>query len=112
MKKTRQSADEIALVETTLGSLEAAKALARGLVEERCAACCHIIPISSCYQWKGEIEEAEEVWLRCKTLRKRVKEVVEYIQHHHPYTVPEIVVTKAEVCHAEYYEWLKQCVEG
>jgi periplasmic divalent cation tolerance protein len=100
----------VIIVETTLGTTGEAKALARDLVEKRLAACCHLIPVSSCYRWQEKVEEAAEVLLRCKTVRKRAKEVVEYIRQHHSYAVPEIVVTRGEVCCKEYFEWLQRCI--
>lgn len=102
---------QILLLETTFASTGDAKKIARQLVENRLVACCHLIPISSWYRWEGKVEEAEEVLLRCKTSRKKLKDVVEYIQLNHPYAVPEIVVTDGTVASEKYYDWLKQSVE-
>lgn len=50
-------------VVTTVKRLEDAEELAKGLVEERLAACVQILgPVKSVYRWKGRLEEAEE-WL-------------------------------------------------
>uniref|UniRef100_A0A8C9D4Q3 CutA divalent cation tolerance homolog n=1 Tax=Panthera leo TaxID=9689 RepID=A0A8C9D4Q3_PANLE len=47
-----------------------AKEIARAVVEKRLAACVNLIPqITSIYEWKGELEEDNEVLMFCAPLR-------------------------------------------
>src|ERR1041385_2487533 len=52
----------MALVRTTVGSRDAADALARQLVNQGLAACCHVGEVRSTYKWKGTLVEEPE-WL-------------------------------------------------
>ena len=102
--------DTLVIIETTLGSLDTAQVLATKLIEEGSVACCHMIPITSCYRWQGKIEQAEEGLHRCKTVQERVEEVIVTIQKGHPYTVPEIIVTEATSVHQPYTKWVHEAV--
>ena len=96
------------IVETTCGSLNEAKAMARKLVEGRRVVCCHLFPITSCYRWQGAIEETEEVVVRCTTTKKRVEEVITFLKANHSYKVPAIIVTTAESRNKEYSDWVEK----
>ncbi|MFP4591208.1 MAG: divalent-cation tolerance protein CutA [Halobacteriales archaeon] len=69
---------------------EAAEDLARGLVEERLAACVNAIPCRSWYRWEGDVVEDDEVALVCKTTDARYPELRARIVERHPYDVPAI----------------------
>ncbi len=98
------------IIETTYAHRQDAIAVARALVDKRYAACCHLIPMTSCYRWQGVVEEAEEVTIRCKTTQERAKEVVRYITTTHPYAIPEIAVMTADSPHQEYRVWMEESV--
>ena len=52
------------IVFSTCASREEGKRIARGLVEERLAACVNVIDgIVSIYQWQGKVHEGDEVML-------------------------------------------------
>ena len=91
---------------TTLGSSDAAKALARALVEARLAACVQIMPIDSIYRWDGEIENAPERLLTCKIVAADFPAVEAAIRERHAYDVPEIVMTPIAAGHAPYLDWV------
>ena len=104
--------EECVIIETTVGALQDAQTLARALIDMRLVACCHLFSITSCYRWQGNVEEGEEVTIRCKTIMKRVEGVIEYLKANHPYKVPEIIVIKVESRNQEYSNWMKESVEG
>ena len=56
------------LVLTSLPDIEAARRIARDLVEARLAACVQIgAPVESLYHWQGRVETASEIPLAIKT---------------------------------------------
>ena len=58
------------VVLTTVGVVEKAEHLAKGLVERRLAACVNIVgPIRSIYRWQGAIEDQQEYLLVIKTTK-------------------------------------------
>ena len=83
----------VSIIYVTIGSVDEAQKIAHALVEEKLAACVHIIPkIESVYRWKGKIEEANESVLLVKTTEKHVERTIQTIRNLHSYEVPEILV--------------------
>jgi periplasmic divalent cation tolerance protein len=88
---------------------DAARALARGLVETRLAACVNIIAnIGSIYWWEGEIKDTAECQLQIKTTTNCLNNTFDYIKQNHPNDVPEILSITVEKGNEDYFEWVKQ----
>ena len=84
----------------------AAEKLARGLIEERLAACVNAIPgVKSFYRWQGKIETDTEIQLVIKTRSERFDELAAWISENHPYDVPEAVAIPAERVSEAYLAW-------
>ena len=83
-----------------------AAAFARGLVEQRLAACVNLVPLTSVYRWKGAVERAREVLLVVKTTAPRIAALEQRVRGTHPYECPELVVLAAEHVAAPYLRWL------
>ncbi len=97
---------------TTVYKESDANKIARELVERKLAACVSVFPAQSTYYWKGKIEEKQsEFMLIIKTLEEKISDVIEYLKHNHPYTVPEIVTIKAEA-HGKYVDWMVSYLLG
>ena len=80
------------LVLTSLPDLDAARRLARELVEARLAACVQIgAPVESLYHWRGKLETANEVPLAIKASAAAWPRLEAAIRKGHPYELPEIV---------------------
>ena len=94
------------VVSTTLSKAEEAEALARRIVESRLAACVQLAPVRSIYRWKGKVEAADETVLWIKTRLDRETELIDFLSAHHPYDVPEIMVTPITGIGAPYRQWL------
>ncbi len=94
------------VIMTTTGSREEARRLARGLVEERLAACVQMTPVDSVYEWKGEVQEDAEILLFIKTRRDRYADVEACLRRHHSYEVPEILAVPVEAGLADYLAWV------
>jgi periplasmic divalent cation tolerance protein len=98
---------EYILVHTTLPDDEAARALARVLVESNLAACVTVgAPVNSLYHWQGAIENAREVPLTAKTRADRYADVARAIAASHPYELPEIVAVPIIEGSADYLAWI------
>ena len=83
----------VAVVYSTIDSIQEARRIAHTLVEEKIVACVNIIPnIESVYRWKGSIENDEECVLIAKTTDVNVKKTIQTIKKLHPYELPDIIV--------------------
>lgn len=97
----------VRIVFCTIDSADAARKLARRLVEDRLAACVNIIEnVTSVYKWEGRIEEDAELLLVIKTRSGRLRELMERIGELHPYDVPEILCWPVQEGSRPYLDWV------
>lgn len=95
------------IVLTTLPTDADGAAFARGLVEERLAACVNLMaPMESIYRWDGNIETESERQLVIKTSRERVVALWERVRELHPYDVPEFLVVPIVDGNDAYLRWV------
>ena len=81
--------------------------MAKGLVEERLAACVNIVPkIESVFWWDGKIQHDEEALLIIKTTQLKVEAMIGYVQENHPYDVPEIITLSLAEGLPDYLNWV------
>lgn len=98
---------ELLLVMTSLPDLEAAKALAKRLIDANLAACVQLQPgVQSIYRWEGRVCEEQEVVLAAKTTAKQWSAISAYIKQNHPYDVPEIIAQPITHSHPDYAQWV------
>lgn len=97
----------IKIVTTTVGSEADARELARVLVEKRLAACVQVGPIVSTYRWDGEIQTDNEWELSIKTAAAVLDDVTAWVEEHHPYDTPQLLVTAVEGGSKPYLEWVR-----
>jgi len=83
----------VAVVYTTIDSIQDARRIAHTLVDEQLVACVNIIPdVESVYRWKGKIEEEKEFIIVAKTVDENVKKTIERMKTLHSYELPDIIV--------------------
>jgi periplasmic divalent cation tolerance protein len=84
-----------------------AKILARGLVQERLAACVSLSSsITSFYHWEGRLCEESEILLIIKTRTSLLKRLKKWISAHHEYQIPEIIALPIIDGHKPYLDWI------
>jgi len=104
---------QLLVVLTSLPNIEAAKGLARSLVERNLAACVQLTDgIQSIYRWDGVVCEEQEVLLSAKTTKAKWPEVSAFIQSTHPYDLPEILAFAPEQYEKQYGKWVESEVNS
>ena len=94
-------------VQFTVDDESARDAIVDELLQRRLVACAQTVgPITSRYWWNGELSEAREWLVVCKTVPRHVDAVVETIRARHPYEVPEIVAGEITGGLAAYLDWV------
>ncbi len=102
---------EALIILTNLPDVESAQRLAKGLVENRLAACVHVMaPCLSFYHWQGDLQEDGEIPLLIKTTAKLYPAVETYITQQHPYELPEIIALGITAGLPDYLRWVADTV--
>ncbi len=88
-----------------------AERLARGMVENRHAACVNILPaVRSIYRWEDGIQDEQEALMIIKTTHSHFFVIEHWLEEHHPYDVPELLALDAEHVSEPYLRWLRSAV--
>ena len=83
-------------------------ALSRGAVEQGLAACAQIEgPVTSIYSWKDRIHEDAEFRIVFKSSAGNRHLLMEWLDDHHPYEVPELLAWPVAEAGAEYAAWVR-----
>jgi periplasmic divalent cation tolerance protein len=102
----------ILIVTTTIGSIDAARLLARAIVDAGLAACVQLEPLAaSVYHWQGKVCEEPEVRLTIKTVAQRRAGLQAFLAEHHPYALPQFTAWAAS-CSPEYAQWVRDSLES
>ncbi len=92
----------------TAGGRDDAERLGEGLVVDRLAACCNVVPtVASFYYWEDQLQRTHEALLIIKTMESLAAAVEEYVRGHHSYEVPEILQLPIEGGSSAYLDWLQ-----
>jgi periplasmic divalent cation tolerance protein len=79
----------------------------RTLVEERLAACGHLVePVRSVYRWDGELHDEREARVMLHTRRDLVPAVVARTRELHPYEVPCVLASPLVGGEPAYLAWV------
>ncbi|SEO75172.1 divalent cation tolerance protein [Trujillonella endophytica] len=87
--------------------------LTRDLVEQRVAACGHLLPaVRSIYRWDGEVHDEPEARVGLHTRRALVPAIVEHVTAVHPYDVPCVIALPLRGGHPGYLAWIRYETEA
>ena len=104
---------KLLVVLTSHPNMEAAKGLARSLVEQNLAACVQITEgVRSIYRWEGKVCEEQEVLLSAKTTQAKWTEISTFIQKLHPYDLPEILAFSPDQYEEQFGKWVESEVNS
>lgn len=113
MTDAEAAPDAVRVVLMTAPDAEAARSIARALVDERLIACASLLPgVTSIYRWEGAVEEAAEVLVVMKTRAALVPRLVERAAALHPYEVPELLALPVADGLPAYCRWVMEETEG
>ncbi len=91
----------------TAPDAEVGATLARGIVENRLAACVNLVDgVRSFYRWDGAVQDEREVQLVIKTTAVRFDALAAWVDEHHPYDVPELIALPIERGAEAYLAWV------
>ncbi|PCH59817.1 MAG: hypothetical protein COC05_05980 [Gammaproteobacteria bacterium] len=106
------SDSKFVMVHVTCPSEQSAS-LARLLVTKKAAACVNIISnIRSIYRWQDKIEDDNENMLIIKTKTAALGKLSQLIKQHHPYELPEMIVTPIIAGLADYLNWIDTTIDN
>jgi periplasmic divalent cation tolerance protein len=95
------------LLYITVADPAAGRILARRLVEDRLAACAHLLPLGqSFYWWQGELVESGEMVLLAKTRADLADIAIETIAGWHDYDCPCILALPIEAGYQPFLTWI------
>ena len=106
--------DEVCEVVITGPSQEWLATFTRQLVDDRLAACGHIIPaIRSIYRWEGTVHDEPEARVALHTRRSLVSAIVDRANRDHPYDVPCVIALPIVDGNPAYVDWvLRETANG
>jgi periplasmic divalent cation tolerance protein len=104
---------QLLVVVSSFPDMEAARIMARALVEENLAACVQLMEnMQSVYRWEGKLYEGQEVLLSAKTTHSKWALISRFIKDKHPYDLPEILAFAPEEYAQQYGEWVQSRVNS
>lgn len=96
---------EAVLVRTTVARRADAERIARGLIDERLAACVHIAEIGSVYRWDGRVQQETEFLVEARTTRRGGPAARDAMLAGHPYKEPLVEEMPSSVT-PSYARWM------
>jgi periplasmic divalent cation tolerance protein len=99
--------EECCEVVVTAGDADWLTGFTRTLVEERLAACGHLLdPIRSVYRWAGAVHDEPEARVALHTRRSLVPVIVARTAELHPYDVPCVLALPVVDGNPAYLRWI------
>lgn len=98
-------------ITATYPSKKEAMSVGEEAVRLHMAACAQVTSeITSVYRWEGKVRSGREYQLKLKTLSTMEMQLISWLQDHHPYKVPEIVVFPLIYVAPDYLHWMKTVI--
>ena len=97
------------LLVTTEYDKKAAKKIAKLLLKKKLAACVSLKDINSIYEWKGKIEEVNELEIIIKSKPELKNNLIAFLKNMTSYEVPQIIYKKFN-SEKKYINWLNNII--
>ena len=98
----------VAFVYMTAKDKAEAMGIARGLVEERLAACANVFNnTTSVYWWQGTVQEESEVGMIVKTTEDLVERVIARVKEIHSYSCPCVLSWTVQAGNPDFLNWIR-----
>lgn len=91
---------------TTCKDVDEAKTLGSLIIKNKIGACVDFWPISSCYNWGGEMKCVEQAMLQITTFESKIEEINQIISENHSYSTPLIAGVDVRRINHSYKEWM------
>jgi periplasmic divalent cation tolerance protein len=102
---------EYIIVLVTTASKQEAENIANHLLNDKLIACANIVgPVTSFFQWSGNVDRAEEYLLLLKSKGDLFSRLTEAVKTMHSYQVPEILAIQVTDGSRTYLDWLQTCL--
>ena len=96
---------KIYLIITTEADKKNASKLADLLLRKKLVPCITFQNVESNFWWEGDIKQSDEVQLLIKCREENVNKVLNKINKHHSYNVPEIIYFCVSA-NRKFYDWV------
>ena len=103
--------NKVLLLITTESNKEEAKKIAKLLLKKKLAACVSLKDICSIYEWKGKIEEVNEVEITIKSKPKLKNALKIFLDEITNYDVPQIIHKKFN-SEKKYKNWIYKSISN
>jgi periplasmic divalent cation tolerance protein len=102
---------EYIIVLVTTASKQEAENISKHLLNDKLIACANIVgPVTSFFQWSGNVDRAEEYLLLLKSKGDLFSRLTEAVKTMHSYQVPEILAIQVTDGSRTYLDWLQTCL--
>ena len=102
---------EYLLVLVTTANKQEAEKIANHLLNDKLIACANIFgPVTSLFQWSGNVNHAEEYLMVMKSKKDLFEKLTEAVKTIHSYEVPEILAFQVTDGSRTYLDWLQSCL--
>lgn len=86
-----------------------ARDIAAACLQERCIACANIFSgVESLFWWEGKVQKEKECVLFIKTTTHRIQDVLDIVEHLHPYECPAVSFMPIPDGNADFLEWIQK----
>tara|TARA_B100000212_G_scaffold93925_1_gene69018 strand:+ start:645 stop:956 length:312 start_codon:yes stop_codon:yes gene_type:complete len=100
---------KVLLLITTAPNRLIAKNIAELVVKRKLAACVSIKEVISFYEWKGRIEQGEEIEITIKSTPENLNELTKVLKEKITYELPQLIY-KLFDSEIKYFNWVKESV--
>lgn len=94
------------MIETAFDNKDELSKVVEQLLKNKLVASCQVIESSSKWNWKGQVEEANEFLLLMKTKKSLIKDIYQIIKNIHSYDCFEFAIFDLTSCSKEYLNWI------